>query len=263
MIRLAFAVAALTAQAAQPTIRNDAGGPLAEFGAAAIRAAAKNGRVHLTVSRELKPEAFRIRKAGGGWAIIGRRCARRHVRRARFRRATGAHREGARQRGAAVAPRSAPSSSMFRCPAPATCPRRTWPTTSGSGAWTTGASSSTWRRATGTTPSPSGAPILTAAWCGSPNIRKPRTCPRPSSTATSPSSANFSRWPPTAAWTPTWSPGTSMCRAPSPQRHHVPASGFDSPLVRDYQREAHQGAVRHLSHAHRPGHHRRRAHGRA
>src|ERR1035438_8496120 len=39
---------------------------------------------------------------------------------------------------------------MFHYPAPAICPNRTWPTTSGSGAWITGGNSSTWRRATAT-----------------------------------------------------------------------------------------------------------------
>ena len=134
--------------------------------------------------------------------------------------------------------RSAPSSSMFRCPAPAICPRRTWPTTSGSGAWITGGSSWTWRRATGTTPSPSGAPILTAAWCGSRSIRRPTDVP---AAELDRNIAFFRQLFQMAAdrgldtYLVTWNIHVSRAFA---ERHHVPAAGFDSPLIRDYQREA-------------------------
>src|ERR1035441_10860931 len=62
---------ALTANAATEVI-NRVPGPVSEFGAAAIRSASGGlslGRVAISVSGDLKPEAFRIRAANGGYAI--------------------------------------------------------------------------------------------------------------------------------------------------------------------------------------------------
>ena len=64
---------ALTANAATEVI-NRVPGPVSEFGAAAIRSASGGlslGRVAISVSGDLKPEAFRIRAANGGYAITG------------------------------------------------------------------------------------------------------------------------------------------------------------------------------------------------
>ncbi|MGD0777111.1 MAG: hypothetical protein ABSC05_30190 [Candidatus Solibacter sp.] len=64
---------ALTANAATE-VTNQVPGPLSEFGAAAIRSAAGGlslGRVAISVTRDLKPEAFRIRAIDGGYAISG------------------------------------------------------------------------------------------------------------------------------------------------------------------------------------------------
>src|ERR1035441_6774601 len=55
-------------------ITNHVSGPLGEFGAAAIRAAAASkpvGPVAIGLSKDLKPEAFRIRATGGGYAVTG------------------------------------------------------------------------------------------------------------------------------------------------------------------------------------------------
>ncbi|HMC59474.1 MAG TPA: hypothetical protein VKJ01_09805, partial [Candidatus Solibacter sp.] len=64
---------ALTAAAATE-VTNAVPGPVSEFGAAAIRKAAGGlslGRVAISVAKDLKPEAFRIRAAEGGYAVMG------------------------------------------------------------------------------------------------------------------------------------------------------------------------------------------------
>jgi len=64
---------ALTAVAATE-VRNEVPGPVSEFGAAAIRDAAGGrslGRVVISVAKDLKPEAYRIRASGGGFAVTG------------------------------------------------------------------------------------------------------------------------------------------------------------------------------------------------
>jgi hypothetical protein len=63
----------LTAPAATEVI-DQVPGPVSEFGAAAIRNAAGSlslGRVVISVTRALKPEAFRIRAANGGYEVAG------------------------------------------------------------------------------------------------------------------------------------------------------------------------------------------------
>jgi hypothetical protein len=65
---LAFTAAAAT------EVTNQVPGPLSEFGAAAVRKAAGGlsiGRIVISVTRDLKPEAFRIRAATGGFAVAG------------------------------------------------------------------------------------------------------------------------------------------------------------------------------------------------
>jgi hypothetical protein len=61
------------APAAQPTVVNEAGPGPAEHGAAALRAVARpaTGSVRLAVSRDLPAEAFRIAKTAGGYRILG------------------------------------------------------------------------------------------------------------------------------------------------------------------------------------------------
>jgi hypothetical protein len=64
---------ALTADAASE-VTNQVPGPLSEFGAAAIRNASRGlllGRVVISVDRELRPEAFRIRATTGGYSVAG------------------------------------------------------------------------------------------------------------------------------------------------------------------------------------------------
>ena len=64
---------AFTAAAATEVI-NQVPGPVGEFGAAAIRSAAGGlslGRVAISVAKDLKPEAFRIRAANGGYEVAG------------------------------------------------------------------------------------------------------------------------------------------------------------------------------------------------
>jgi hypothetical protein len=64
---------ALTAFAATE-VTNQVPGPVSEFGAAAIRNAAGGlslGRVAISVTKDLKPEAFRIRATEGGYAVTG------------------------------------------------------------------------------------------------------------------------------------------------------------------------------------------------
>jgi hypothetical protein len=64
---------ALTAAAATE-VTNEVPGPVSEFGATAIRNAAGGlslGRVMISVANDLKPEAFRIRAANGGYAVTG------------------------------------------------------------------------------------------------------------------------------------------------------------------------------------------------
>ena len=64
---------ALTAAAATE-VRNEVPDAVSEFGAAAIRNAAAGlslGRVVISVAGDLKPEAFRIRAGGGGYAVTG------------------------------------------------------------------------------------------------------------------------------------------------------------------------------------------------
>src|SRR5271157_148206 len=64
---------ALTAAAATE-VTNAVPGPMSEFGAAAVRNAAGGlslGRVAITVAKDLKPEAFRIRATNGGYSITG------------------------------------------------------------------------------------------------------------------------------------------------------------------------------------------------
>lgn len=58
---------------AQTEVVNEARGPLTEFGAAAIRAAGNGslGRVVISVARDGKPEGFRILKAAGGYQVVG------------------------------------------------------------------------------------------------------------------------------------------------------------------------------------------------
>ena len=59
---------------AQTIIVNNASGPMAAFGETAIRGAARGaklGRVAISLAAELPPEAFRIRKTAGGYAISG------------------------------------------------------------------------------------------------------------------------------------------------------------------------------------------------
>ena len=65
---LAFTAAAAT------EVTNEDPGPVSEFGAAAIRNAAGGlslGRVAISVSQDLKPEAFRIRANNNGYAVTG------------------------------------------------------------------------------------------------------------------------------------------------------------------------------------------------
>ena len=65
---LAFTAAAAT------EVTNEVPGPMGEFGAAAIRSAAGGrslGRIAISVAKELKPEAFRIRAVSGGYAVTG------------------------------------------------------------------------------------------------------------------------------------------------------------------------------------------------
>jgi hypothetical protein len=59
--------------AAGTEVTNEVAGPLAEFGASAIRASAgaSVGRVRLAVSADLKPEAFRIRRTAAGYDVTG------------------------------------------------------------------------------------------------------------------------------------------------------------------------------------------------
>ena len=64
---------ALTASAATE-VKNEVDGPVAAFGAAAIRNAARGlslGRVVISVAKTLPPEAFRIRSAAGSYAVTG------------------------------------------------------------------------------------------------------------------------------------------------------------------------------------------------
>jgi hypothetical protein len=66
-------VLALTAAAATE-VTNEVPGPLSEFGADAIRNAAGGlslGRVVISVANDLKPEAFRIRATTSGYSVIG------------------------------------------------------------------------------------------------------------------------------------------------------------------------------------------------
>ncbi len=62
------------AASAATEIANEVPGPVSEFGVAAIRNAAGElslGRIVISVAEDLKPEAFRIRPANGGYAITG------------------------------------------------------------------------------------------------------------------------------------------------------------------------------------------------
>ena len=62
---------ALTASAAT-TVRNEVPGPIGEFGAAAVRramAGANLGRITISTARDLAPESFRIRAIRGGYSI--------------------------------------------------------------------------------------------------------------------------------------------------------------------------------------------------
>ena len=64
---------AFTAVAATE-VTNQVPGPMGEFGATAIRSAAGGlslGRIAISVAKDLKPEAFRIRAVSGGYAVIG------------------------------------------------------------------------------------------------------------------------------------------------------------------------------------------------
>src|ERR1035441_6278453 len=64
---------AITAVAATE-VTNEIPGPVSEFGAAAIRHAAGGlslGRVVISVAKDLKPEAFRIRATNNGYAVTG------------------------------------------------------------------------------------------------------------------------------------------------------------------------------------------------
>jgi hypothetical protein len=64
---------ALTASAAT-NVTNQVPGAMGEFGAASIRNAEGGislGRVTISVTKDLKPEAFRIRATGGGYAVTG------------------------------------------------------------------------------------------------------------------------------------------------------------------------------------------------
>ncbi|MGA3028680.1 MAG: hypothetical protein ABSF98_28375 [Bryobacteraceae bacterium] len=65
----------LALAAAAPTdVTNQVPGPVSEFGAAAVRNAAGGlslGRVVISVSEDLKPQAFRIRATEGGYAVTG------------------------------------------------------------------------------------------------------------------------------------------------------------------------------------------------
>jgi hypothetical protein len=64
---------ALTAAAATD-VTNEVPGAVSEFGAAAIRKAASGhslGHVAISVAKDLKPEAFRIRAGNGGFAVMG------------------------------------------------------------------------------------------------------------------------------------------------------------------------------------------------
>jgi hypothetical protein len=66
-------LAAFTAAAATEVV-NQVPGPVSEFGAAAIRGAATGlslGRVTISVAKDLKPDAFRIRAANGGYEVAG------------------------------------------------------------------------------------------------------------------------------------------------------------------------------------------------
>ena len=67
-LMLAFTAAAAT------EVASEVPGPMGEFGAAAIRSAAGGlslGRVVISVSQDLKPESFRIRAADNGYAVTG------------------------------------------------------------------------------------------------------------------------------------------------------------------------------------------------
>jgi hypothetical protein len=62
------------AAAAATEVTNQVPGPVSEFGAAAIRRAAGGlslGHVAISVSKDLKPEAFRIRATSAGYAVTG------------------------------------------------------------------------------------------------------------------------------------------------------------------------------------------------
>jgi hypothetical protein len=64
---------ALAANAATE-VTNQVPGPMSEFGAAAIRNAAGGlslGRVVISVTKDLKPESYRIRAVNGGYAVTG------------------------------------------------------------------------------------------------------------------------------------------------------------------------------------------------
>ena len=59
---------------ANTEVVNETQGPLTQFGVAAIRAAAANatlGRITVSVTRDLKPESFRIRKTAPGYQVSG------------------------------------------------------------------------------------------------------------------------------------------------------------------------------------------------
>jgi len=60
--------------AAATEVRNEVPGPLGEFAASALRSAAgrlRPGRIVISLAPDLKPEAFRIRAAAGSYAISG------------------------------------------------------------------------------------------------------------------------------------------------------------------------------------------------
>jgi len=230
---------ALTAAAATE-VRNEVPGPVSEFGAGAIRNAAGGlslGRIAISVSNDLKPEAFRIRAGDGGYAITGgdaRGAMYGALDFAEQLELTGKVRDKEEQPALAV------RALKFNVPLPGTGYLSEEDLANNQWFW----SLDYWRK------------FLDMAarnrynaitfWSAHPYGRMVRVPKYPEATDVPAAEldrniAFFRQLFQLAAdrgldtYLVTWNIHVSRAFAES---HHVPAAGFDSPLIRDYQREA-------------------------
>src|ERR1035438_8492356 len=234
-----FLLLALTANAATE-VTNRVPGPLSEFVAAAIRSAAGGlslGRVVISVTRALKPEAFRMRATAGGYAISGG-----DARGAMYGALDFAEQLelSARVRDQEEQPSLPVRALKFNVPLPGTGYLSEEDLANNQWFW----SLDYWRK------------FLDMAarnrynaitfWSAHPYGRMVRVPKYPEATDVPPAEldkniAFFRQLFQMAAdrgldtYLVTWNIHVSRAFA---QQHHVPASGFDSPLIRDYQREA-------------------------